>query len=72
MSSSKDFAKSLNASLGRHFSRLPKHLHEQVSNPSEWIPHNTPVGIFYVNNSGALCSTSIIPFVSTDPKIEYK
>jgi hypothetical protein len=30
------------------------------------------VGIFYVNNSGALCSTSIIPFVSTDPKIEYK
>lgn len=30
------------------------------------------IGIFYVNNSGALCSTSIIPFVNTDPKIEYK
>ena len=46
---SKDITKSLNESLGRHFSRLPKHLHEQVSSPSDWIPHNTPVGIFYVN-----------------------
>ena len=37
----KEFAKSLNESLSRHFSRLPKHLHEQVANPSDWVPHNT-------------------------------
>jgi hypothetical protein len=45
----KEFAKSLNESLTRHFSRLPKHLHEQVATPSDWVPHNTPVGLFYVN-----------------------
>ena len=56
-----------------------------TNNDNQIIPYQKPgivvynnsdqkgqVGIFYVNNSGALCSTSIIPFVSTDPKIEYK
>jgi hypothetical protein len=47
----KQFAKSLNESLSRHFSRLPKHLHEQVTSPSDWVPQNTPVGIFYVNKT---------------------
>jgi hypothetical protein len=56
-----------------------------TNNDNQIIPYQKPgivvynnsdqkgqVGIFYVNNTGALCSTSIIPFVSTDPKIEYK
>jgi hypothetical protein len=56
-----------------------------TNNDNQTIPYQKPgivvynnsdqkgqVGIFYVNNTGALCSTSIIPFVSTDPKIEYK
>lgn len=29
------------------------------------------IGIFYVNNTGVLCSTTIIPFVLTDPKSEF-
>jgi len=56
-----------------------------TNNDNQIIPYQKPgivvynnsdqkgqVGIFYVNNTGALCSTSIIPLVSTDPKIEYK
>jgi hypothetical protein len=59
--------------------------HTATNNDNQVLPYQKPgivvynnsdqkgqVGIFYVNNSGALCSTSIIPFVSTDPKIEYK
>lgn len=51
LSLNKDFSKSLNESLGKHFSRLPKHLHEQANTSFDWIPHNTPVGIFYVNKN---------------------
>lgn len=55
-----------------------------TNNDNQVIPYQKPgivvynnsdqkgqIGIFYVNNSGALCSTSIIPFVSTDPKSEF-
>lgn len=40
----------LTETLEKHFSRLPKHLKEQVGKEqSPWILHNTPVGIFYTN-----------------------